>query len=88
MFGAVVSQVKALDKAISGKAAGSSQKALDVDDTSPIALLALETHTEHLGDTSLSAALPTIQSSLDPQKIAWTRNVVLPCGSIDGRWEW
>ena len=43
MFGAVVSQVKALDKAISGKAAGSSQKALDVDDTSPIALLALET---------------------------------------------
>ena len=43
MFGAVVSQVKALDKAISGKAAGSSQKALDVDDTSPSALLALET---------------------------------------------
>ena len=42
MFGAVVSQVKALDNAISGKAAGSSQKALDVDDTSPIALLALE----------------------------------------------
>ena len=28
----VVSQVKALDKAISGKVAGSSQKALDVDD--------------------------------------------------------
>ena len=42
MFETVVSQVKALDKAISGKAAGSSQKALDVDDTSPIALLALE----------------------------------------------
>ena len=42
MFGAVVSQVKALDNAISGKVAGSSQKALDVDDTSPIALLALE----------------------------------------------
>ena len=29
-------------KAITGKAAGSIQKALDVDDTSPIALLALE----------------------------------------------
>ena len=42
MLETVVSQVKALDKAISGKAAGSSQKALDVDDTSPIALLALE----------------------------------------------
>ena len=28
----VVSQVKALDKAISGKVVGSSQKALDVDD--------------------------------------------------------
>ena len=37
-----MSQVKVLDKAITGKAAGSIQKALDVDDTSPIALLALE----------------------------------------------
>ena len=42
MLRAVVSQVKVLDKAITGKAAGSIQKALDVDDTSPIALLALE----------------------------------------------
>ena len=43
----------------------------------------LHNHTEHLGDKSLSAALPTIQSCPDPQKIAWTRNVVLPWGSID-----
>ena len=84
MFGTVVSQVKVLDKAISGKAAGSIQKALDVDDTSPIALLALETHTEHLGDTSLSAALPTIQSCPDPHG----QEMLFFLVDLLMRWEW
>ena len=84
MFGAVVSQVKALDKAISGKAAGSSQKVLDVDDTSPIALLALESPPAQPYRTPRRHK-PLCRPTYHPvqPRPTWTRNVVLPCGSID-----
>ena len=84
MFGAVVSQVKVLDKAISGKAAGSSQKALDVDDTSPIALLALESPPAQPYRTPRQHK-PLCRPTYHPvqPRPAWTKNVVLPCGSID-----
>ena len=84
MFGAVVSQVKALDKAISGKATGSSQKVLDVDDTSPIALLALESPPAQPYRTPRRHK-PLCRPTYHPvqPRPAWTKNVVLPCRSID-----